>query len=197
MPEALPDSLAATPIEPATAPAAASAPLRLHIGGVEPKAGWKIVNVQQGPHVDYLGDIETVAQNFADDSVDQIYASHILEHLGYDRALPETLKHLARVLKPGGEFFIAVPDLAALAKLFTHPNADVNVRIHLMRIIFGGRTDPYDVHVAGFDEGILGAFLGQAGFKSMRRVKTFGMFEDASNVEVGGVSVSLNVIASK
>ena len=31
-------------------------PLRLHIGGEEPKAGWTILNVQEGPHVDALGD---------------------------------------------------------------------------------------------------------------------------------------------
>lgn len=187
----MPDTIAAPAVE------ALARPLRLHIGGVEAKPGWKIVNVQDGPNVDYLGDIETVAETFADDSVDELYASHILEHLGYDKALPTTLKHLARILKPGGNFYIAVPDLAALAKLFLHPQADLRVRIHLMRIMFGGRTDPYDVHVAGFDEAILGHFLSQAGFAAMRRVPKFGLFDDASNVAVGNVPVSLNVIATK
>ena len=182
-------------------PAAAAADepdaLRLHIGGVTPKDGWKIVNVQPGDHVDYLGDIQAVAQDFADASVDALYASHVLEHLGYDKALPETLRHLARILKPGAPFYIAVPDLAALSKLFVHPKLDLQARIHIMRIMFGGRTDPYDVHVAGFDEAILGAFLGQAGFKQMRRVRSFDMFDDASNVHVGDIPVSLNVIASR
>lgn len=175
----------------------AAAPRRLHIGGEERRDGWEIVNVQPGPHVDHLGDVQEVAQSFPDASVDELYASHILEHLGYDKALPETLKHLARILKPDGKFYIAVPDLMALSKLFAHPQMDMQNRIKVMRIMYGGRTDPYDVHIAGFDQEILGCFLGQAGFKHMNRVKEFGLFEDASRVAVAGVPISLNVIATK
>lgn len=172
-------------------------PRRLHIGGETPRDGWEIVNVQAGPHVDHLGDVLEVAKRFDDASVDELYASHILEHLGYDKALPETLKELARILKPSGKFYIAVPDLMALSKLFAHPQLDVHGRLKVMRIMFGGRTDPYDVHVAGFDQEILGVFLGQAGFKHMQRVKDFGLFEDASQVVVAGVPISLNVVATK
>lgn len=196
MPEARFDA-AAPAGNAAAAGAPTDAPLRLHIGGVEPKDGWRIVNVQAGPHVDYLGDIQSVVHDFADASVDEIYASHVLEHLGYDEALPETLRQLARILKPDGKLHVAVPDMAALCKLFGHPKADVNLRIHIMRVLYGGRTDPYDVHVAGFDMEILGAFLGNAGFKRMDRVKRFGLFEDASTVEIGGVPVSLNVTVTK
>jgi predicted SAM-dependent methyltransferase len=173
------------------------APLRLHIGGEEVKPGWRIVNVQDGPDVDFLGDVTTIAQQFEAESVDEIYASHILEHPGYDKALPETQKEFARILKPGGKIYIAVPDLAALSKLFGHPNADLNARIHIMRIMFRGRTDPYDVHCVGSDQDILGFFLGQVGFKKMDRVKTLGLFDDASTVMIGGLPVSLNVIVTK
>mgnify|MGYP002632094160 CR=1 FL=1 len=187
---------AAAPISPPM-PEQHSGPLRLHIGGVAPKAGWRIVNVQPGPHVDYVGDIADLAGQFGPESVDELYASHILEHLGYDKALPDTLKGLARILKPAGKFYIAVPDMKALAQVFLHPKADLNMRIHVMRIFYGGRTDAFDIHYTGFDEGILGFFLGGAGFKRMERVKNFGLFDDMSTVEVAGVPVSLNVIASK
>ena len=40
-------------------------PLRLHIGGVEPKAGWKILNAAAGPHVDFHGDV-SLLRSFAD-----------------------------------------------------------------------------------------------------------------------------------
>ena len=172
-------------------------PLRLHIGGETPKPGWRIANVQPGPHVDFVGDIVDIAVDFADDSVDAIYASHILEHLGYDQALPDTLKQLCRILKPGGEFYIAVPDMNALCQLFLHPKADLNMRIHVMRILYGGRTDAHDIHYSGFDQEILGFFLAGAGFSKMRRVKSFGLFDDMSAVEVAGVPVSLNVVACK
>jgi len=189
----MPDATAiATPAEVNT-----PSPRRLHIGGEQVRDGWEIVNVQAGPHVDHLGDVLEVAKRFDDASVDELYASHILEHLGYDKALPETLKELARILKPDGKFYIAVPDLMALSKLFAHPQLDVKGRMHVMRIMFGGRTDPYDVHVAGFDQEILGAFLGQAGFKHMQRVQDFGLFADASRVVVAGVPISLNVVANK
>lgn len=185
----------AEPMPAATNVVDAPSPLRLHIGGVEAKAGWSILNVQSGPYVDFEGDVRDVLPTFADDSVADIYASHIIEHLGYDAALPETLRQFARVLRPGGRCYIAVPDMANLCRVFAHPKADLNTRIHVMRILYGGRTDPYDVHVAGFDHEILGSFLGNAGFKRMERVKDFGLFEDASRVQIGNVPVSLNVIA--
>jgi hypothetical protein len=31
--------------------------MKLHIGGTEAKAGWKILNSQLGQNVDYIGDI--------------------------------------------------------------------------------------------------------------------------------------------
>lgn len=191
----MPDDVREIPA-PATASGAAG-PVRLHIGGVEPKAGWRIVNIQPGPHVDHVGDLLEVARQFPDAGVETIYASHVIEHLGYDKALPEALKEFARILKPGGSFYISVPDMKTLCQIFLHPKADLNMRIHVMRILYGGRTDPHDIHYTGFDENILGFFLGQAGFTQMKRVKSFGLFDDTSDVELAGVPVSLNVIASK
>ncbi len=195
-PAAMPAATNVAAPPPVTEAADAAPPLRLHIGGVEAKAGWRILNVQPGPDVDYEGDVADLLPTFADDSVAEIYASHIVEHLGYDKALPETLAQFARVLQPGGRCYIAVPDMANLCRVFTHPKADLNTRIHVMRILYGGRTDPYDVHVAGFDQEILGFFLGKAGFKRMERVEDFGLFEDASRVRIGNVPVSLNIVAS-
>lgn len=74
--------------------------MRLHIGGTEVKAGWKILNVQPGPGVDYIGDCSDLSQ-IADGSVDEIYASHVLEHLGYVEKLPRAHTEFHRVLKKG------------------------------------------------------------------------------------------------
>ena len=63
-------------------------PLRLHIGGEEPKAGWTILNVQEGPYVDALGDCRDLS-GYSDGSVAEIYASHVFEHLGYLDELPQ------------------------------------------------------------------------------------------------------------
>ena len=54
---------------------------------------------------------------FDDNSVQVLYASHVLEHVSYNYDLHnerpvlfETLKEWKRVLKPNGILYVAVPD---------------------------------------------------------------------------------------
>ena len=54
--------------------------MRLHIGGEEIKEGWKILNIQKKPGVDFIGDITDLSQ-FDDESIEEVYASHVLEHV--------------------------------------------------------------------------------------------------------------------
>lgn len=108
---------------------------RLHIGGREAKAGWKVLNIQPGDCVDYVGDIQDLSQ-FVDDSWDEIYASHVLEHVSQVRVLP-TLKGLHRILKPGGKIMLSVPDLEILCRLFIHPQMQKPARFHVMTMMFG------------------------------------------------------------
>ncbi|MDR7085721.1 SAM-dependent methyltransferase [Aeromicrobium panaciterrae] len=54
---------------------------------------------------------------FADQSVDGVYHSHLLEHLDYD-VVPTFLKEVKRVLKPGGVHRIVVPDLEFEARRY-------------------------------------------------------------------------------
>ena len=54
--------------------------MKLHIGGMEKKEGWKILNIQKKPDVDFIGDITDLGQ-FEDNSIEEIYASHVVEHV--------------------------------------------------------------------------------------------------------------------
>ena len=45
--------------------------MKLHIGGTEPKEGWKMLDIQPAPHVDYVADIRDLSQ-FSDESFDEI-----------------------------------------------------------------------------------------------------------------------------
>ena len=111
--------------------------IKLHMGGQQPKEGWSILNIQAGPGVDYVGDCSDLSM-FADGSCAEVYASHVLEHLSYQDVLLRTVKDIHRILKPGGRFRVAVPDLEQLCRIFVSPNATVKERYALMRIMFGG-----------------------------------------------------------
>ncbi len=171
-------------------------PLRLHIGGEQAAPGWKILNVQPGPGIDYVGDCTDLSA-FADASVDDIYASHVLEHLGYQQKLPRALAEFHRVLRKGGRARISVPDFEILCRLFLEARHSLSDRILIMRMAFGGQLDPYDFHYVGLSFDILSELLGKAGFSTLERVSEFGLFNDTSNARILGALVSLNVVAYK
>jgi predicted SAM-dependent methyltransferase len=169
--------------------------LRLHIGGTEAKEGWKILNIVPGPHVDFVGDCQTLTQ-FADNSVERIYASHVYEHLGHEQLDP-ALREAKRVLMPGGLIQISVPDLATSARIILDPKSTWREHYFVQGLIYGLQEDAYDFHKIGLTGKLLGAFLEHAGFADVRRVKAFGIFSDWSGRSVHGQLVSLNMEARK
>lgn len=54
-----------------------------------------------------LGD-DATKLNYPDGSVDEVYASHVLEHIHHS-LVPATVKEWVRVLKPGGRIRICIP----------------------------------------------------------------------------------------
>lgn len=194
-----------TPAMSATPPAGSSAAgpheppadgIKLHIGGKEKREGWMILDALPGPIVDRVGNCNDLSF-LADESCSEIYASHVLEHLGYNGELQKTLKGFHRVLKPGGRLRASVPDLEILCRLFLHPPLDGPSRFHVVRMMFGGRTTEYDVHYVGFNFAFLGEFMHEAGFRDIRRVPEFGVFNDTSKLRFANVAISLNVEAWK
>jgi predicted O-linked N-acetylglucosamine transferase (SPINDLY family)/predicted SAM-dependent methyltransferase len=171
-------------------------PLRLHIGGTQRMPGWKILNVQSAPEVDYIGDCTDLSQ-FADESVEEIYGSHVLEHLGYNDKLPHALGEFHRVLKKGGCVKLSVPDFEVLCRLFLDPRHNAQERFQIMRMAFGGQVDPHDFHFVGLTFEFLDEFLRAAGFTRVERTGEFGLFTDTSSLRFSNVPISLNVIAYK
>jgi len=172
--------------------------LRLHIGGKEPHPDWKIVDVEPRPEVDFVCNAANLEQ-FADDSVEAIYASHVLEHFYYniDNELLNTLKEWQRVLKPGGQLLISVPDLRTLCWLYLNPSATLMDRLKIMRMMFGGQVNEYDVHKVGLDFDTLGMYVEAAGFQDYEQVLEFELFRDCSTIRVLNTLISLNVVATK
>lgn len=175
---------------------AAGSPLRLHIGGQQPHPDWKIVNVQPGPHTDYVRSCSDLSI-FDDETVAEIYASHVVEHLRYQRELGATLNEFNRVLVPGGTLYVSVPDLATLCTLFLDPALDGTSRFHIMRMMYGGQVDEADFHYVGLTHEFITYYLERAGFTDIRRVEDLGLFNDTSKLKFAGRLISLNVVARK
>ena len=170
--------------------------MKLHIGGEQAREGWKILNAQDGPHVDFVGNCVDLSR-FPDGSVEEIYASHVFEHLSYTDELPQALRECYRVLLPEGELKLSVPDLSVLCEMFLDEAMTAEQRLELMRVMFGGQLDPYDFHKTGLTEEIMHFFLGHAGFTRAARVEEFDLFEDTSRLRLGERLISLNLSVRK
>ena len=70
-------------------------------------------------HLDYK-DI-TLLKQFKDNSVDLIYASHVIEYFDRKQVI-NILKEWQRVLKPSGILRVAVPDFKSMASLYLSKN---------------------------------------------------------------------------
>jgi predicted SAM-dependent methyltransferase len=167
--------------------------MRLHIGGAERAAGWIVLDARPGPVVDVVGD--AAALPFADGAFEEVYASHVYEHLGYWGGLPAALAEARRVLAPGGALRLSVPDLDALARLYVAEERTADERFHLMRMIFGGQMHRRDFHLVGLSHDTLEPFLRRAGFHEIERVAEHGRFDDASALRFAGRLISLNLVA--
>ena len=71
--------------------------MKINIGGESKKEGWKILNVQKKPDVDFIGNINNLDQ-FENECCEEIYASHVIEHIDQKTVL-NTLKGINRILK--------------------------------------------------------------------------------------------------
>jgi predicted SAM-dependent methyltransferase len=172
-------------------------PRKLHIGGKVRTPGWEVLDANPGPCVDHVINASDL-RVFEDNSFEQIYASHVVEHFDYQGQLIETLKEWSRVLMPAGTLCVSVPDLDTLARLFVDRSLlSVQDRFLVMRMIFGGHIDKHDYHLVGLNEEFLTSYLEAGGFTGMRRVPGFGLFKDTSCLQLKNIPISLNMTATK
>lgn len=123
----------------------------------------------------------------ADDSVEEIYASHVLEHFPSCQ-VAKVLTEWVRVLKPGGNLRVAVPDFEAICKsLISAPQSD---RRLLYSYAYGGQTDDDDFHKSGFDYHSLRCLMRAVGLRHIRRWKS-------SIDDCAALPISLNLEGTK
>lgn len=170
--------------------------MKLHIGSRRRAEGWVAFDAVAGPEVDFVGDSRNLSQ-FGSDSIEAIYASHVVEHIAHGAPLLDMLKEWHRVLAPGGTLYISVPDLDVLCWLFVRPGVSEQDKYMIMRMMFGGQMDAHDFHFVGLNWSFLSTYLTHAGFGEITRVQSLGIFNDTSTQQFAGVPISLNVTARK
>ena len=151
--------------------------VRLDIGcGLAPRPGYVGVDAIFGGKAYPL--------EYADASVDEIRASHILEHFSH-RATIQVLRDWVRVLRPGGKLRVAVPDFKVCAEAYLSGKP-----VDIQGYVMGAQTNVGDFHGAIFDEEELRAALKQAGLTNIRK------WSDDSN-DCSSLPVSLNLEGAK
>lgn len=109
--------------------------------------------------------------DYHDFSVDEVYASHVLEHFGAEET-HQVLKEWVRVLKPGGIIRIAVPDLRkAMAEI--QKEEPITGHANLQSVLFGSRSDPTDRHQIGFVRETLSSWMYGAGIGMIHEFESF------------------------
>jgi hypothetical protein len=128
--------------------------------------------------IDRRLDSEVYPLAYADNSVDEIRASHILEHFGW-KHVEDVLSEWVRVLKVGGIIRIAVPDFDWIAE---NRNADPKSRFYLM----GGQMDDDDYHKTAWTESTLREAMSGCGLSDISRW-------ESSNTDCAALPCSLNL----
>ncbi len=154
--------------------------------------GFKNMDIEKHPGVDYVGDVSDLSR-FKDGSIEEIYASNILEHFPAVRTV-EVLKEWNRVLEDDGRLLISVPDFKRCAELYL----EYGLQDWIVNMLWGDQEYETAFHYTGFDHNRMLRLLAQANFKTATRVISFGV-EDCSSLVCSKDKkpVCLNMVATK
>ncbi len=134
------------------------APLKLDLGSSTGRVAPDYTTVDlHAPEADVKADLGTLP--YETDSVDEIWASHCLEHIEWER-VSEVLAEWLRVLKPGAPAIIAVPNLDYAARYWLHGPS----RSDALQILFGEPSQAGGLHKSGWSPASFRAELEAAGF---------------------------------
>jgi predicted SAM-dependent methyltransferase len=137
---------------------------RLHLGcGTKRIEGFVNVDIRDLPNVDLLDDISKL-NNVEENSIDLIYACHVLEHFGRHEYM-SVLKRWYDVIKDGGTLRISVPDFEQVVRYY-NKHKDIS---KLIGFLYGGQTYEQNYHYCIWDFKSLQNDLESLGFINVRR----------------------------
>ena len=177
--------------------------MKLHLGCGKRDFGdsWVHVDMEAYPHIQYK-DITDL--NFCqDNSVDLIYASHVLEYFDREESV-KVLNEWRRVLKPKGILRLAVPDFNKLSHLYYNNLVELD---QILGPLYGKMNNPPIYHKTVYDFISLKSLLEGLGFFDIKRYNwrdtEHANFDDHSQAYIphmnkdNGILISLNVEATK
>lgn len=176
--------------------------MKLHIGcGAKVLDGYKNVDLLDLSHIDYKTSADNLSM-ISDNSVDEIYACHVLEHFGRHDT-PKVFKEWYRVLKKGGILRVAIPSFEAIVKVYSQ-GMDIE---KVMGLLYGGQDYEYNFHYQTFDYVRLERLLKESSFNDVNYYDWQEFlpadFDDFSRAYLphmdfeNGTLMSLNVMAIK
>lgn len=156
--------------------------MKVEVGcGKKPRSGYVTCDVRNLPGVDYVCSADNLP--FGDNSCDEIYSRHIIEHFTLKEFLV-VLKEWNRVLKPGGTLYIICPNLlwhcrqvleGSHESLYNKARGQ-NARYWGLGSLYGWQHNEYDVHKFGYYFELIRDIVEDFGFSSV---------EDLTNDERG------------
>ena len=164
---------------------------------------WIHIDSGDYDHLDYESVIDL--NQFGDNTVDLIYASHVVEY--FDRQqIPLVLGEWRRILKPGGTLRVAVPNFTEISRLYTEEGYSLDKFVGLLygRMPMGEETI---YHRTVYDFSSLKIVLESSGFSEVEKYDWRGTshseFDDHSQAYLphmdkeNGILMSLNVECKK
>ncbi|MAH44037.1 methyltransferase [archaeon] len=146
--------------------------IKLHLGcGERYISGYVNVDVQKYDTVDVVADIMKLP--YEDNTVDLIYSCGMLEHFGINQNLSffrntcwiDVLEYWHKLLKPGGELYLSVPDFEAVCYEYLE-NRDIT---KLYGFLCSSQDNDEDLHGMCYDFKLLSEGLNSVGYTKIEK----------------------------
>ena len=181
--------------------------MKLHLGSaIRYLEGYVHVDISNHDHIDIKTSIDKLT-SIKDDSVDEIYASHVLEY--FDRNEAEAvLTEWKRVLKKNGILRLAVPNFDALISVYRQTK-DLEKILGPLYGKWNVGDSSYIYHKTVYDQKSLTSLLNRIGFLEIQNwdwrevFKQTPEYDDHSQAyfphmdKDNGVHISLNIECKK
>jgi len=142
--------------------------MKLNLGSKKTRIkGFLNVDIIEHPEVDIISDVSEL-KTIKDNSVEEIYASHVLEHFSW-RKTNDVLKEWYRVLQPKGRIFISVPNWDFVVRTYL---LDHFLSNWLTQHIYGEHDNIFNYHKTIFNFTTLSHELYTVGFSIVKRLET-------------------------